>query len=152
PLQGAPAAADPPLHPAGRGAQPPPDHLRVRARLARGGGLPPAGGALRVRAGADGGPAMRSRGEGPALGDDPIDERLLADFYRPPPERRLPRAARPRPTHYKIVCISLYTEDIARLEGLVAELKRRGHTKANKSQLIRAALDQVDLAKIPKGY
>ena len=35
---------------------------------------------------------------------------------------------------------------------MVAELKRRGHTKANKSQLIRAALAQVDLAKIPKGF
>ena len=58
----------------------------------------------------------------------------------------------PKPTHYKIVCISLYTEDLERLGALVAELKRRGHTKANRSQVIRAALDQIDLAKIPKGY
>lgn len=57
-----------------------------------------------------------------------------------------------KPTHYKIVCISLYTEDIARLEELVAELKRRGHTKANKSALIRFALDNVDIGKMPKGY
>lgn len=57
-----------------------------------------------------------------------------------------------KPTHYKVVCISLYTEDIERLEEMVAELKRRGHTKANKSQLIRAALAQVDLGKIPKGF
>lgn len=57
-----------------------------------------------------------------------------------------------KPTHYKVVCISLYTEDIEKLESMVAELKRRGHTKANKSQLIRAALAQVDLAKIPKGF
>jgi hypothetical protein len=92
------------------------------------------------------------RGNGRALGEDPIDERLLADFYRPARAGAPLRAPKPRPTHYKIVCISLYVEDIARLEGLVAELKRRGHTKANKSQLIRAALDQVDLAKIPKGY
>ena len=35
---------------------------------------------------------------------------------------------------------------------LSPELKRRGYTKANKSQLIRAALAQVDLDKIPKGY
>ena len=61
-------------------------------------------------------------------------------------------AAKPKPTHYKIVCISLYTEDIARLETLVAELKRRGHTKANKSAVIRYALDSVDIDKMPKGY
>jgi hypothetical protein len=92
-----------------------------------------------------------------ALGQDPIDpidDRLLDPFYEPHPRRRRARtaAAKPRPTHYKIICISLYTEDLDRLERLVAELKSRGHTKANKSQLIRAALDQVDLAKIPKGY
>ncbi len=57
-----------------------------------------------------------------------------------------------KPTHYKIVCISLYNEDISRLEGMVTELKKRGHTKANKSALIRFALDHVDLEKMPKGY
>ena len=83
---------------------------------------------------------------------------MLERFYSPaaqqPGSRGAPTvaAAKAKPTHYKIVCISLYTEDIERLEELVAELKRRGHTKANKSQLIRAALDQVDLDKIPKGY
>jgi hypothetical protein len=60
--------------------------------------------------------------------------------------------AKVKPTHYKIVCISLYTEDIARLEEMVAELKRRGHTKANKSAVIRFALDQVDITKMPKAY
>ena len=47
-----------------------------------------------------------------------------------------------KPTHYKVVCISLYTQDIENLEATVAELKRRGHTKANKSQLIRMALNR----------
>ena len=61
-------------------------------------------------------------------------------------------AKKEKPTHYKVVCISLYNEDIERLKGLVAELKRRGHTKANQSQVIRAALDQIDLEKVPKGY
>ena len=89
------------------------------------------------------------------LGDDPIDDRLLDDFYQPRSPRERARSAsakKPRPTHYKIVCISLYTEDIDRLERLVTELKSRGYTKANKSQIIRAAIDQIDLAKIPKGY
>jgi hypothetical protein len=82
-----------------------------------------------------------------SLGQDPLEEEILQQFYAPKN-----KPAKEKPSHYKIVCISLYTEDIARLEGLVQELKRRGHTKANKSQVIRAALDQIDLAKIPKGY
>jgi hypothetical protein len=95
---------------------------------------------------------MKALDTNPLAGDE-----ILEDFYRPG-RRERPKAesaepgARAKPTHYKIVCISLYTEDIERLEALVAELKRRGHTKANKSQLIRAALDQVDLDKIPRGY
>ncbi|MBI4508305.1 MAG: hypothetical protein HY698_01630 [Deltaproteobacteria bacterium] len=87
---------------------------------------------------------------------DPIGEAeaiLREQFYgrgrRLSPE---PVAPKEKPTHYKIVCISLYNEDIARLEELVAELKRRGHTKANKSAVIRFALDSVDISKMPKGY
>lgn len=98
-----------------------------------------------------------SEAEGPppngrALGADPLDsDSILEAFYRPQAMPRGVTTKKERPTHYKIVCISLYTEDIERLEQLVAELKRRGHTKANKSAVIRAALDQIDLAKVPKG-
>ena len=78
---------------------------------------------------------------------DPLAEAdlIMADeFYgrangkrRPLPQAAAaPREAKPKPTHYKIVCISLYTEDIDRLEALVADLKRRGHTKANKSAVV----------------
>ena len=63
------------------------------------------------------------------------------------PKRRTGGA--PRPTHYKVICISMYTRDIEELEAKVAELKRRGWTKANKSQLIRLALSQIDLDKLP---
>ena len=95
-----------------------------------------------------------------ALASNPFDD-VLEGFYKPrgpvvpsPTPRKGRRAAadKPKPTHYKIVCISLYVEDIERLGAMVAELKRRGHTKANKSQVIRAALDQLDLDRIPKGY
>ena len=41
--------------------------------------------------------------------------------------------------------------DLERLDGLVDELKARGLTKANRSALIRVALDQLDLDKVPKG-
>ena len=103
--------------------------------------------------------------EARVMADNPLDE-VLEGFYKPatrpaagppgratvPGRRRALGHGKPKPTHYKIVSISLYQEDIERLEAMVAELKRRGHTKANKSQLIRAALDQVDLDRIPKGY
>jgi hypothetical protein len=86
------------------------------------------------------------------LANDPLGtEEILEQFYRPV-GKTAGAPKKEKPTHYKVVCISLYTEDIARLSELVAELKRRGHTKANKSQVIRAALDQIDLGKIPKGY
>jgi hypothetical protein len=54
-----------------------------------------------------------------------------------------------RPTHYKVICISMYTRDLEELDAKVAELKKRGWTKANKSQLIRLALAQIDLDKLP---
>ena len=43
----------------------------------------------------------------------------------------------------------MYMRDIADLDAKVAELKRRGWTKASKSQLIRLALAQIDLDKLP---
>ena len=62
----------------------------------------------------------------------------------------IPSAGKPpRPTHYKVICISMYTRDLEELDAKVAELKRRGWTKASKSQLIRIALSQVDLDKLP---
>jgi hypothetical protein len=63
------------------------------------------------------------------------------------PRRRAPNG-QAKPTHYKVICISMYTRDIEELEAKVAELKRRGWTKASKSQLIRIALSQVDLDKL----
>jgi hypothetical protein len=59
------------------------------------------------------------------------------------------RAKVQRPTHYKVICISMYTRDLEELDAKVAELKRRGWTKANKSQLIRLALSQIDVTKLP---
>ena len=56
-----------------------------------------------------------------------------------------------KPTHYKVICISMYTKDLQRLDGLVEQLKTQGVTKANRSALIRAALDQIDLDKVPRG-
>lgn len=88
------------------------------------------------------------------LDADEVQGVLSGAFYAPEP-RPQPRARAKRretkPLHYKVICISLYTKDLDRLDGLVDELKSRGLTKANRSALIRAALDQVDLDKVPRG-
>ena len=86
-----------------------------------------------------------------AMALDRIDERALETFYRPLHHRPRPAPAKPRPTHYKIVCISLYTEDLDRLDAAVRDLKRKGHTKASRSSVLRAAMMQLDLTKIPRG-
>jgi len=56
-----------------------------------------------------------------------------------------------RPEHYKVICISLYKEDLTRLDEMVGLLKSRGLTKASRSALIRFALSKVDLDGVPKG-
>jgi hypothetical protein len=77
---------------------------------------------------------------GRARADDEPRKRARAGTADPTKER---------PTHYKVICISMYTRDLEELDAKVAELKRRGWTKANKSQLIRLALSQIDLDKLP---
>jgi hypothetical protein len=59
--------------------------------------------------------------------------------------------AKPRPEHYKVICISMYNEDLERLDAVVRELKRRGFTKANRSAVLRVAIEQMDLDRVPKG-
>ena len=71
------------------------------------------------------------------------------DFPPSAGARRRVATGQLKPTHYKVICISIYTRDLEELEAKVAELKRRGWTKANKSQLIRLALSQIDLDKLP---
>ena len=90
-----------------------------------------------------------------AMARNPLqeDDVLGNTFYRPDKKERKPKndgEKKAKPTHYKICCISLYTEDIDRLETMVRTLKDRGYTKANKSQIIRYALANVDLDKMPK--
>ena len=79
------------------------------------------------------------------------EDQAVDEFFAPTRPARAPVAkAKPRPAHYKVVSISLYTEDIERLGDLVRELKARGHTRASKSALIREALRQIDLDDIPE--
>jgi len=92
------------------------------------------------------------------MAHDPLsdaDAILSEEYYgrrqgAPAAATPLPKRAKvTRPTHYKVICISMYTRDLEDLDAKVAELKRRGWTKANKSQLIRLALSQIDIDKLP---
>lgn len=86
------------------------------------------------------------------LDRDEVEGVLNGAFYSPAPARRVPdKPQQPKPTHYKVICISMYTDDIDKLDEMVDELKARGLTKANRSALIRHALATVDLDKVPRG-
>jgi hypothetical protein len=87
------------------------------------------------------------------LDADEVQGVLSGAFYSPgaDPPRARKSEPQPKPSHYKVICISLYTKDLERLDGLVDELKARGITKANRSALIRVALEQLDLDKVPRG-
>jgi hypothetical protein len=102
---------------------------------------------------------MAAREEETAIGAarvldaDEVQGVLSGAFYAPDARGAgpRPRKAEPKPAHYKVICISLYNADLERLDRLVDELKARGLTKANRSALIRVALDQLDLDKVPRG-
>jgi hypothetical protein len=92
---------------------------------------------------------------------DEVEGVLSNSFYAPSSEER-PKVlfstgaqdahdAPEKPTHYKVICISMYTEDLKRLDTMVDSLKARGLTKANRSALIRYALGAIDLDNVPKG-
>lgn len=86
------------------------------------------------------------------LDADEVAGVLSGAFYAPEPQTvRRSRKNAPKPEHYKVICISLYTKDLERLDGFVEELKARGLTKANRSALIRVALEQLDLDRVPRG-
>lgn len=91
---------------------------------------------------------------------DEVREVLREAFYTPtPPKKPLVKAnakakakAKPKPEHYEVICISMYRDDLDRLDEEVAKLKAAGHTKMSRSGLIRFALDHMDTSKLPKAY
>jgi hypothetical protein len=88
------------------------------------------------------------------LDPDEVEGVLSNNFYsaNDPPRPVTPVPAAPKkPTHYKVICISMYTADLERLDRMVDTLKARGLTKANRSALIRFALGEVDLDRVPRG-
>lgn len=85
------------------------------------------------------------------LEHDDIDGVLGQTFYGTRPPQPSAPAPKDRPQHYKVICISMYTDDLERLDEMVQTLKARGLTKANRSALIRYALGAVKLDDVPKG-
>jgi hypothetical protein len=85
---------------------------------------------------------------------DDVDGVLTGSFYaamngaKPRPKRL---SSDDRPAHYKVICISMYNDDLHKLDEMVRELKRRGFTKANRSALIRHALSVLDIDHVPRG-
>jgi hypothetical protein len=103
---------------------------------------------------------MAARDDGAGIGaarvldGDEVQGVLSGAFYQAPPESRTMRVApekAAKPTHYKVICISMYTKDLEKLDEVVESLKTRGVTKANRSALIRIALEQLDIEKVPRG-
>ena len=101
---------------------------------------------------------MAARDDGSGLGTarvldgDEVEGVLSGAFYNPAKQPiSESKLKAEKPTHYKVICISMYTKDLERLDEVVEQLKGRGITKANRSALIRVALEQLDLDKVPRG-
>jgi hypothetical protein len=52
---------------------------------------------------------------------------------------------------YTVLAISTYAHNLEELDAKVAEMKRRGFTKANRSWLIRVAVARIDLDTVKRG-
>ncbi len=96
---------------------------------------------------------------------DEVDEVLRGSFYRKTvarPSVKAPtkrarkktskKATKKKPDHYEVICISMYKDDLGRLDDAVKRLKASGHRKMSRSALIRFALDTMDTDGLPKSY
>ena len=99
----------------------------------------------------------------PALGDDVLGEIsspeaiMRQHFYRKSeetaePESRLSPVDEEEEAGFRRVNISLFPEDIDLLNEMVRTLRKRGYRRVSKSQIIRYALQTVDLEKMPQSY
>jgi uridine kinase len=86
--------------------------------------------------------------------EDEVSAVLRDAFYqgKKPKGRPAKSKKQPKADHYDVICISLYKEDLARLDSMVAKLKKQGHRRVSRSALIRFALDHVDPKDFPRAY
>ncbi|HSN82674.1 MAG TPA: hypothetical protein VLS88_08870 [Polyangiales bacterium] len=91
-----------------------------------------------------------ARGVNEVFEEDEVSAVLRDTFYGRKAKRARGKAK--KPDHYDVICISLYKEDLAQLDEMVAQLKKRGHRRISRSALIRFALDQVDIDEFPRAY
>lgn len=86
--------------------------------------------------------------------EDEVNAVLRDTFYGGKKPKRGPAKAKrqKKAEHYDVICISLYKEDLTRLDAMVAKLKKRGHRRVSRSALIRFALDRVDPKDFPRAY
>ncbi len=81
-------------------------------------------------------------------------EKARTSVRLPKPSRLEPEPAT-KPKSYRVVAVSLYTPEADWVDQAVAQLKRAGHSKANRSLVIRGAIlrMQEDLVgKDPDDY
>lgn len=106
-------------------------------------------------------PREPSAAEELGLGDDPLagSDALVEHFYRRAEEapHAKPRRVRGKGRQplkdgktFRLVTFSFYEEDVARLDALLLEARRRGLKRVSRSQLVRLALRQVDLDGLPE--
>jgi hypothetical protein len=98
--------------------------------------------------------ATRGRSRGTrGLGHDPLasDEEILRETFFRPSGAADSRAQDEREVSWRVISISLYPEDLERIDALVASLRAAGHRRANRSALIRHAIATVDPATYPRG-
>ncbi len=98
----------------------------------------------------------RREGSGLAgvLEDDEVSAVLRDSFYggKTTKRGRAKPKKKKKPDHYDVICISLYKEDLAQLDKMVAKLKKQGHRRISRSALIRFALDEVEIRDFPRAY
>jgi hypothetical protein len=86
------------------------------------------------------------------LGEDPLADPLVEHFYKPA-KRSKAKAKGRQPLKdgqtWRLVTFSFYEDDVARLDALLEEAKKRGHRKVSRSQIVRLALRNVDLKNLP---
>ena len=51
---------------------------------------------------------------------------------------------------YKVICISVYNDDLQAMDAKVALMRAKGWTKMSRSGLIREALDRLDVRQLPE--